>query len=42
MAKQAKTVLSLGVGLAARYDAIKHNPVRETFGCASRRPRRRR
>ena len=30
MAKQAKTVLGLAFGLAARYDALKQNPVRET------------
>ncbi|WP_110208635.1 tyrosine-type recombinase/integrase [Nocardioides daejeonensis] len=30
MAKQARTVLSLALGLAVRYDAIAKNPVRET------------
>lgn len=30
MAKQARTVLSLALGLAVRYDAIPKNPVRET------------
>lgn len=30
MAKQARTVLSLALGLAVRYDAIQKNPVRET------------
>lgn len=30
MAKQAKTVLSLALGLAVRYDALKENPIRET------------
>jgi integrase len=29
-AKQAKTVLSLALGLAVRYDALRENPVRET------------
>lgn len=30
MAKQARTVLSLALGLAVRYDAIPKNPVRDT------------
>ena len=30
MAKQARTVLSLALGLAVRYDAIAKNPVRDT------------
>lgn len=30
MAKQARTVLSLALGLAVRYDAIVKNPVRDT------------
>lgn len=30
MAKHARTVLSLALGLAVRYDAIAQNPVRET------------
>jgi integrase len=30
MAKQARTVLSLALGLAVRYDAIRQNPVRDT------------
>lgn len=30
MAKQARTVLSLALGLAVRYDAISKNPVRDT------------
>ncbi len=30
MAKQARTVLSLALGLAVRYDALRANPVRET------------
>lgn len=30
MAKQARTVLSLALGLAVRYDAIRENPVRDT------------
>ncbi|MGB2934631.1 MAG: tyrosine-type recombinase/integrase [Nostocoides sp.] len=29
-AKQARTVLSLALGLAVRYDALKENPVRDT------------
>jgi hypothetical protein len=29
-AKQARTVLSLALGLAVRYDALRENPVRET------------
>jgi site-specific recombinase XerD len=30
MAKHARTVLSLALGLAVRYDALQQNPVRET------------
>ncbi|MBE7324258.1 DUF3435 domain-containing protein [Nocardioides sp. Y6] len=30
MAKHARTVLSLALGLAVRYDAMRENPVRET------------
>lgn len=30
MAKQARTVMSLALGLAVRYDAIPKNPVRDT------------
>ena len=30
MAKQARTVLSLALGLAVRYDALRENPVRDT------------
>jgi hypothetical protein len=29
-AKQARTVLSLALGLAVRYDALRENPVRDT------------
>ncbi|TRW45703.1 tyrosine-type recombinase/integrase [Georgenia yuyongxinii] len=30
MAKQARTVLSLALGLAVRYDALRENPMRDT------------